>query len=260
MTARSSEPLAASTRYEIQRRFDPTNDISRAAGNVEWITISRFETGTAADLDAPSFAGITALQYGTTVDHWAGCGSRDAIELEPSFEPASDTSVVSGGVTILGSASPALRYNVYVDGALAVPYYMDLLHDPFGEMFVDCGAQALQVAGLITSATNIEVRAVDLAGNESPPHAALGVDLTCTFAEPVPQPVAGSAILPRALDDEDLTSAPASNDATSRPSISRGPGCTLSSTSSSHSPRWSLLALLLPVVVRTRARRARATR
>jgi hypothetical protein len=255
--AQPSEPLAPSMRYEIQRRFDPTNDGAVADADDEWVTISTFETGADADLDAPKFSGITGLKYGTTVDHWAGCGSRDVIELEPSFEPASDTSSVSGGVTTLGSASPALRYNVYVDGVLAVPYYMDLLHDPFGEMFVDCNAQALQVGPLIATASTIEVRAVDLAGNESPPHVPLALDLDCTFAETTTPVVDDGDVVPLPLDEGEATAEPAvSADGAPTPSISRGPGCTIPlRTPSARSPTlWPLLALLLPALRRLRRR------
>ena len=254
--ARPDEPLTASTRYQVQRRFDPMNDGALADDDTEWVTISTFETGAATDVDAPSFAGITALRYGETVDHWAGCGSRDVIELEPSFTLASDTFAVSDGVTNVGSASPALRYNVYVDGVLAVPYSIDLLHDPFGEMFVDCGAQALQVATLITPGASIEVRAVDLAGNESDAHDALPLDLYCTVADDVAPSVETSEPVLPAPSRGDATPSIASDEPSQQPSISRGPGCALPvrDPSATSPALWPLLALLLPALRRLRAR------
>lgn len=251
----ASEQLAPNTRYEVQRRLEPAEN--PAGKGSEWFTVSSFDTGASADHEAPSFAGITALAYGDTVRHWSDqCGSsRDVVEVEPRFEAATDTPAVSPGVTAGrardGVESPALRYNVYLDGVLAVPYFMDLLHDPWGEIVVDCAAQQLQIDSVITTASTIEVRAVDLAGNESPAHPALALDLTCSFAESAPVPTTTNDPALPGLANGDITPPSASND-DATPSISRGPGCALPvHDPSTPSPLlWPLLALLVPTLRR----------
>jgi hypothetical protein len=199
-----AEPLAADTSYEVQVSLDPRDTCS--AGGSEWTTVSTFTTGADDDHEAPSFAGLDHVSYGERLAGSSDCGDSDGIPVHPEFRRASDS-------------APATRYNVYVGGDIAQPY-VDL--DASRELanaaiFVDCGSTSLHTNTAVAPGDLLELRAVDLAGNESPSNQAVSVEASCA-----PLPAETPATGPRRVPADE----PASSDAIP-PATAAAAGCTL---------------------------------
>jgi hypothetical protein len=167
VVAHPVEPLTADTAYALQVLKE------EASGCVcdpqQWATVSSFTTGGDEDDTAPTFAGLERVEYREQRSGPILCGDDDFVPAHATFAAAIDTST-------------ELRYNVYVDGELAIPY-VDMT--PGGLAFnVDCeGAGLLGGATLVRPGAEVEVRAIDLAGNESAANATttIGLDVCDEF-------------------------------------------------------------------------------
>ena len=234
--ARPGAPLAANTTYAVQLEMGGGREVCRCDQR-EWTTVSTFTTGAAADDAPPSFAGVTALSFGARADSSSDCGESRLIPAAPAFTPASD-------------ASPALRYNLYVDGAIEKRYVESLTGDPAPEIYVDCGTAALTTVTLLSPGARLEVRAVDIAGNESAASSPVEVTATC---EPNPDPVA-------AQPDAAAPGDPEATDTAHDPRIDviatpTNSGCALSPPNAATGSSTALAALLAAVVRRGLRRR-----
>lgn len=169
--AKHVEPLAASTTYAVQLLLGPGEDPCRC-GAREWTTVSSFTSGEAEDHEPPTFAGIESLEYGDRVQGSSTCGDSDVIPTFLELTPVSD-------------AAPAPRYNVYVNGQIATRYVEQLGTEQFGELFVDCRNLSPAAPTALVPGASVELRGVDLAGNESAPNTPLTLDVTCGDPTPV---------------------------------------------------------------------------
>jgi hypothetical protein len=193
LVASPAEPLAANTRYAIQLQLGPGEDACRCDGR-EWVTVSSFTSGTGADQQAPTFAGITALDYAARVNASSDCGETDGFPAFPTLAPAAD-------------ASPEPRYNVYLDGEIEKRFVQSLgTRTQPTELFVDCGSNALSTQTLVHPGQHLEVRAVDLAGHESAPNEPITIDVLCDAPDGQGGPTA--VPVPDTADAGNATAAP----------------------------------------------------
>lgn len=198
VVAKPQQPLAANTAYALQLQLGPGRDACRCDER-EWVTVSSFTSGAEADGEAPAFAGITGLTYAARATASSNCGETDGFPALPELTPATE-------------GFPELRYNVYVNGELAKRYVKAFAVDAQpSELFVDCGSTALSTQALVHPGDSIEVRAVDLSGNESAPNEPIEVDVSCGTpdtpgddASPQPAADAGSepVFIARGLADD----------------------------------------------------------
>lgn len=166
IVAKLDPPLAANTGYALQLQLGPGRDACRCDER-EWVTVSSFTSGVEADREPPAFAGITALTYAARAQGSSTCGETDGFPALPALTTATDV-------------FPEPRYNVYVNGELARRYVKALSANAgFSELFVDCGSTALSTWTLVQPGDGVEVRAVDLSGNESTPNEPIVVDVSC---------------------------------------------------------------------------------
>jgi hypothetical protein len=158
MVARPAETLAAGTEYELQVL------LGRGAGACDaqrdWTTVSRFTTGSSVDEGTPVFEGITRLSYGARRHLGDVCGDSDTIAIVPELARVQDESVLT-------------HYNVYVDGEVRDRFLPSMETQAGSALNIDCSLAATRLSILPGSA--LEVRAVDLAGNESAPGAVFDV-------------------------------------------------------------------------------------
>lgn len=161
MVARPDPALMPDTRYALEVFLSPTSDCA-CDGAREWTRVTAFTTGAAADQEPPSWSGVVEVRAGERVETSNTCGSSDGWMLDVDFEPADD-------------ASPGVRYDIFVDGALATRYVEDLS----GEMFVDCGSATLFTSTVLQPGARIELQAIDLAGNTSPASSIEHDDVRC---------------------------------------------------------------------------------
>ena len=239
VVAKPSAALAANTTYAVQLEMGAGIEVCRCDQR-EWTTVSTFATGAAADDAAPTFTGVSALSFGERADSSSDCGESKLIPAAPAFTPASD-------------ASPALRYNLYVDGAIAKRYVASLTGDTAPELYVDCGTGALTTATLVAPGARLEARAVDIAGNESAANASVAVTATCaplTDSDPVAGEPDAAAGDPEAVD---TAAGDPRIDVIATPTNS---GCALSSGAETGSS--AALAALLAAWVRWSLRRRSA--
>lgn len=174
--AKHVEPLAANTSYAVQLLLGPGQDPCRCDGR-EWATVSSFTSGEAEDHEAPTFAGLDRVDYGERLQGSSPCGGdHDFISIDPELTPASD-------------AAPASRYNVYVNGQIAKRYVEEVDPEQYSELFVDCGTTSLSLQTAIAPGASLEVRAVDLAGNESLPNTPITIDDAACDQRPVELPI-----------------------------------------------------------------------
>jgi hypothetical protein len=166
VVAKPQAPLLPNMAYELQLEFGAGEDVCRCDGR-EWVTLSTFTSGDWLDDEAPTFSGVTDFTYGSRADGSNNCGSQIGMPAVPSFVPAKDD-------------LPAPRYNLYVDGQLTRRYAAGLGSAAHPEIYIDCGWSALTTATLLLPGARLEVRAVDLAGNESAPNRALAVNANCS--------------------------------------------------------------------------------
>lgn len=152
LVARPPEALAASTEYSLQVLLDDSN---ACAPERDWVTVSTFTTGEASDDDAPDFAGGVELNArgGRQVQNM--CGTTDFFALIPELGPLTDD-------------SPDTRYNVYVGGEPHRRYVSSWGDERNPLLRLDCLPSARTPTSIIPNAP-VEVRAVDLAGNETEP-------------------------------------------------------------------------------------------
>jgi hypothetical protein len=169
VVAKPEAPLLGNTVYELQLALGAGADICRCDER-EWITVSTFTSGAGLDDRKPTFSGVTGFTYGPRVDNSSSCGAMVVIPAVPSFVAAMDD-----------FADP--RYNLYVDGRIARRYLASLGSAAQPEIYVDCGSSALTTATRLLPGAQLEVRAVDLAGNESAPNTALDVEASCSDSE-----------------------------------------------------------------------------
>lgn len=161
--ARPDASLSPDTAYELQVNL--AERFHYVCPAPAWTTVSRFTTGSGADADPPEFGGATAVTVGDYVDSENTCGNYLGFPLDVELASARDD-------------APDLRYVVYADGERVARSLRDL-----DSLFVDCGVTMVTTSRLLEPGAAIEVRAVDLAGNESSAGTALTVDATCD-AEP----------------------------------------------------------------------------
>lgn len=163
LVVKPPEPLLPETRYELALRASLGDACSCES---VWTTVSSFETDAASDVRPPSLSGSREASYGDRETSTNNCGTMDGVPL----------------VTVLGLADDfqGARYNIYVDGELTSPYRDRVTANAEGaEIYVDCGTTALSTATRVEPGANVEIRAVDLAGNESAPGDALSVPDKC---------------------------------------------------------------------------------
>jgi hypothetical protein len=166
MVARHVDPLAANTRYALQLLLGDGIEACRCDGR-EWTTVAAFTTGESEDDEGPAFAGLEAVDYGARTVGSSDCGEGDRVPVSATFTPA-------------GDMSPGMRYNIYVDGEIAKRYVdLEQALARSGEIFVDCGSSSLSTATDVPAGAVIEVRAVDLAGNESAPNDDITIAAVC---------------------------------------------------------------------------------
>jgi hypothetical protein len=232
--AKHVEPLAANTAFAVQLLLGEGGDPCRCEA-LEWTTVSSFTSGAAEDHEPPTFTGLDGLEYGERLQGSSDCGGSDLIYVFPELSPVSDD-------------GPAPRYNVYVDGQIAQRYVEELDVDQYGEIFVDCGSSSLTTLTAVTPGASVEVRGVDLAGNESPPNTPLTIDATCDTPAIEMAPVANGGAAGNAPIVPSPISAAVTPD-TAVPSASSGSssGCALSrrSASDAGAPSAVMLAALL---------------
>jgi hypothetical protein len=169
--AKPPEPLLMNTRYDVYL------DVLRGDActcESDWTSVSSFTTAAEADVRAPERLELPELSYGERQTGTSNCGTTDLIPLTPELESISDD-------------FPGARYNVYIDGALAGPYRESVVADDEGApaIYLDCGTGALTHSVLVRPGANLEIRAVDLAGNESPPGDSVRVLDRCSASSDV---------------------------------------------------------------------------
>lgn len=151
VVARPAESLAAGSEYALQLQLDRT---SACEDTRDWVTVSTFTTGEALDDEAPDFAGVFEVNPRERVIREDMCqGSLDYVPLVVDLHPLAD-------------ASRDTRYNVYVDGEPHQRLLSSLVSEVYPVLALDCRATATAPVSLVPGST-LEVRAVDLAGNES---------------------------------------------------------------------------------------------
>lgn len=213
VVAKPELPLAANTAYALQLQLGQGVDACRCEDR-EWVTVSSFTSAVDVDRVAPAFAGISALTYGARTMSSTSCGSEDGLLAVPELTAATDD-------------FPGPRYNVYVNGQLANRYLELFTADAQpSSIFVDCGSYGQSPWGRVQPGDSVEVRAIDLAGNESFPNEPIEVDVSCgspdTSGDGAPSPTEPVA---EAGTDEVLGGPGLAN----TPSSSRSsPGCALS--------------------------------
>jgi hypothetical protein len=235
--AQHVEPLAALTTFAVQILLGEGRDPCRCEA-LEWTTVSSFTSGTDEDHEAPTFTGLDSLEYGERLQSSNSCGGSDQISVFPEFSPVTDT-------------TPAPSYNIYVDGQIAQRYVEELDFGQYGQIVVECGPSALTTLTAVTPGASVEVRGVDLAGNESPPNTPLTIEATCdtpTAEVPEADPVSngGTTGSPPIVPSPTSSGAP-SDTATPSASSASSSGCALSRRSGSDTgdPSAAMLAALL---------------
>ena len=192
---RPPEPWLPNTRYEV---FLDVLRGDACTCESDWISVASFTTGSEPDRQAPDKLELFGIAYGERLTGTSNCGTTDLIPLTPELGSISDD-------------FPGARYNVYVDGVLSGPYRESVVLDGEGApaIYLDCGAGALTHSILVRPGANLELRAVDLAGNEAAPSepirvldrcaANTGVEASggkgCSFAAPLGGPAGGFWLL-----------------------------------------------------------------
>ncbi len=169
LVAKPADPLLPNTSYEAQARLGAGDDVCGCQER-EWTTITAFTTGSSVDDTAPAYAGLPALVYGDYAYEAGPCGSINHVPAWPGVDDTLDQ-------------PEGTRYNVYVDGRLEKPFVQSLWGSPaVAELLVDCGSSQLHFQSRLSPGKTLEIRAVDLAGNESSPNAPIEVPDVCRLA------------------------------------------------------------------------------
>jgi hypothetical protein len=167
--AKPTQALAPNTVYEVEAEVEESGGCQCGQGN--WHTVSTFTTGSDSDEAPPEFSGVVAFEYGELIQQSTDCGLFKVIPATPDADAPRDS-------------SPDTRYNVYVDGAIAGRYRKSIVGSGLSpELAVDCGSTYLAGPVSFPPAARVEVRAIDIAGNESPQNGSVQVIGTC--ASPV---------------------------------------------------------------------------
>lgn len=165
IVARPGEPLLADTTYEIQIEMAGGVEVC-ACDDRQWVTVSTFTTGAAEDLEQPSFAGVSAFEYGEYSDVTSSCGRSKLVPAAAQLGAVDD-------------ASPGVRYNVYFDGVLTRRYEQGPLGPDMLQFYVDCAETGSFSEGRVAVGARVEARAIDIAGNESAPNTGLDIADVC---------------------------------------------------------------------------------
>jgi hypothetical protein len=220
VVAKPAEPLEPRTRYEV-RALLSGGDACGCAER-EWSTVTTFTTADAVDVVAPLYYGVPALTSGERVRGSSTCGDSHYIPVWPATPDTLD--------------EPAgTRYNVYVDGRIEKRF----IENPRGtdgaaELAVDCGSSALSFQTVLLDHSRLEVRAVDLAGNESTPTTPIEVPVLC---DPLPSDVDYDDILLERSSDA------GNSEPATLPAPSRKSGCALGAAGAAGTERgWAWLA------------------
>jgi hypothetical protein len=175
--------LLPDTRYGLAVGKTESDD----GGRSEWEWIAEFTTASEDDLEAPEITPVSQLSFLPRNTASTECGDSDVVPFVPRPKP------------VITDSSRDTRYNVYVDEELVGPYRDSLELDRDGaELYLDCGTSALFTGVLIEPGSRVEIRAVDVAGNESPEGDSLQVPDRCN-ENPEPEASGGgcSVSVPR---------------------------------------------------------------
>jgi hypothetical protein len=152
-----ASPLQPDTKYALQLMLSNPGEDACACLNspdyeVQWTTVSTFTTAAGPDEEPPVFLGVSSFEAGQRFDTEGPCGSPTGVELIPEFVPP---------------AAADLRYNVYVDGVLTSRYVRNLMPAQTVSALL-CGVSGgLHNQTVVSAGSRIEIRVVDMAGNES---------------------------------------------------------------------------------------------
>lgn len=182
LVAKPPELLEPNTDYAVELRLGPGDDACRC-DQLQWTRVAAFTTAASEDASPPEFAGLQTLKYGPRAQSASDCGESDGVGAVPGPEFTEATDEYAG-----------VRYDVYVDGMLENRFIPAPDGQTFGaELVVDCGSTALNTQTVFLPGSRVELRAVDVAGNESAPHTPVEVADVCMDARPVDADAAGSA-------------------------------------------------------------------
>ncbi len=162
--ARPVQPLLPNTTYTLQAKLDGAG--SCTCDDDAFYDVTTFTTGAAEISAAPAFAGEVDLEYTEVQRGESSCGPYHGFSLEITPRDAPST-------------ADGTRYQLYVNGKLAAQY-LDAKSLRLG---VNCIASAESDMRFTSSARVLEVRAVDLAGRESPAHHGVTVTDQCAGDE-----------------------------------------------------------------------------
>jgi len=166
--AKPPAPLAPHTVYEVQAQLGGGLEACSCEDR-EWTTLSTFTTLGGEDHVAPEFAGTQALTHGDPQIGAHACGSYDYVPTLPA-----------NGFQYAHDEQSSVRYNVYVGGRLEKSFVQHLDDTSGGaELLVDCGSSTLMTTTRLLPNSSVEIRAVDLAGNESAPTEPIDVPDLC---------------------------------------------------------------------------------
>lgn len=182
VTARVDAPLVPYVTYALQVLMAADGPNMCSCEGRDWTTVTEFTVGPDEDHRAPSFEGLDGLSYDDPPSP-GPCGGSDDVPVVARFHPGSDDS------------RDELRYDIYVDGELMqrfVPFEPGYAL-PDHALVLDCadfygGADRVPPGGML------EIRAVDVAGNESAQHGAVRLASSCEVAEAAGD---GCALSPR---------------------------------------------------------------
>lgn len=163
LMAKPGEELLPDMQYELQMLLASNNSDVCDCRDRQWTTVSAFITGEATDEEAPLFAGITEISFGDRIDSDTDCGRTNGVPILSEAVAATDDSL-------------GVRYNIYADGQLIKSYAPDLGTAQRTQIFASCDSTGLNSWAEIDPGAMLEVRAVDLAGNESEENPPLLVD------------------------------------------------------------------------------------
>ncbi len=182
IVAKPSTLLLPHTTYDVQVDVDLFGACTSDMGS--WRTVSTFTTGSESDTLPPDFAGVRAFSYGDPVEQNTDCGFFKAVGVLPDAPLPTDS-------------SQDIRYHIYVDGVLAIRYVESIggvTDSPV--LSVDCGSDSPPTLSLPSDA-QVEVRAVDVAGNESGANSPIQVAARCDPTEQSDEPTCSVTTAPR---------------------------------------------------------------
>jgi hypothetical protein len=239
LVAKTEESLAPDSTYQLQLELGADAEPCSCEER-QWTTVSTFSTGANADLERPLFYGVKSISYGPLGEFFQGCSLFKGLYGSPEIDAATDS-------------SSGIRYNLYIDGAVSRQFLEeDSAHGASLDFFVFCPVQG-STEGLVPQpGAKIEVRAIDIAGNESLPTDPLEVTAGC-------EPPASSAADPGNSPDNSNTAPTAIVHSQSGlkgidPAADNDSGCSIRLSGSSESPAVSWLVAPLFIALQARVR------